>query len=44
MHKKSAELLKAISQNDFWRYFENCKARMGQCIASDGNYFEGDSM
>jgi hypothetical protein len=33
------KLLKALSQNNFKRYFKAWKAHMGQCVASDGNYF-----
>jgi hypothetical protein len=38
------QLLKALSQNDFRRCFEAWKFSMGQCVASSGNYFEGDNM
>jgi hypothetical protein len=44
IHKKTAELLQALSQDDFRRCFEACKAHMGRCVASDGNYFEGNNM
>jgi len=43
IRKKMAKLLKAFSQNDFRRRFENWKTRMGRRVASDGNYFEGDN-
>jgi hypothetical protein len=38
------ELLKALSQNYFRRCFEALKAYMGWCVASGGNYFEGNNM
>jgi hypothetical protein len=44
IHNKTAKLLKALSQTDFRRCFEDWKARMGQCVASDGNYFESGNM
>jgi len=44
IHKKMAGLLKGLSQNDLRRCFESWKARAGRCVASDGNYFEGDNM
>jgi len=34
--------LKAISQNQFQNYFEGCTRRWHRCIASQGEYFEGD--
>jgi hypothetical protein len=39
-----AQLPKALSQNDFRRFFKASKTHMGQCIASNGDYFEGDNM
>jgi hypothetical protein len=35
---KMAELLKALSQNDFRKCFKAWKARLGRCVAFDGNY------
>jgi hypothetical protein len=43
-HRKTVELLKALSQNGFRRCFEGWRDRMGRCVAFDGNYFEGDDM
>jgi hypothetical protein len=39
-----AALFQALSQNDFRRCFEAQQAYMGQRVASNGNYFEGDNM
>jgi hypothetical protein len=44
IHKKMAELLKALTQNGFRRCFKAWKICMGQHVASNGNYFEGDNM
>jgi len=44
IRKKTAELLKAVPQNDFRRCFEAWEARMGRYVTSDGNYFEADNM
>jgi hypothetical protein len=43
IQNKTAELLKVHSQNDFRRCFKVWKAHIGQCIASTGNYFEGET-
>jgi hypothetical protein len=42
--KKVAELLKALSQNDFSGCFEGWKVQMKRCIASNRNYFERDNI
>jgi len=42
IHEKMAELLKELPQNDCRRCFEDWKAHVGWCVASDGYYFEGD--
>jgi hypothetical protein len=34
--------LKAIPQNQFQNCFEGCTRRWHRCIASQGEYFEGD--
>ena len=34
--------LKAVPQNQFQNCFEGCNRRWHQCIASQGEYFEGD--
>jgi len=39
--EKTAELLTALSQNDFRGCFEASKARMERCVASCGNWNEG---
>jgi hypothetical protein len=44
IHKKTTELLKEISQNDFRRYFKTWKTGTVHYVASNGNYFERDKM
>jgi hypothetical protein len=44
IHKKIAELLKELSQNDFRRCFEAWKTCVRQCVTSNGNCFEGDNL
>jgi hypothetical protein len=44
IHKRMAELLRALSQKYFRRCFKTRKAYMGWCVASNGNYFEGVNM
>ena len=34
--------LKAVPQNQFQNCFEGCNRHWHQCIASQGEYFEGD--
>jgi len=38
----TAATLKAIPQNQFQNFFEGCTRRWHRCIASQGEYFEGD--
>ena len=40
--KKTAEALKGIKINEFKNYFEQWKKCLDRCIASNGEYFEGD--
>ena len=42
--EKTAEVLKAMSQNDLRGCFEGPKAVMGRHVASGGNYCEGGYM
>jgi len=41
--EKTAELLKAVAQNDVGGCFEAWRARVERRVAADGNYFEGGS-
>jgi hypothetical protein len=41
VHKKTAELLKTLPQNNFMGCFKAKKAPMEQCVASDGKCFKG---
>jgi len=34
--------VKAIPVNEFQRYYEEWERRLRRCVASQGNYFEGD--
>jgi len=40
--KKTTEALKGITLQEFQDCFEKWKIRLGRCIASNGQYFEGD--
>jgi hypothetical protein len=42
--ERTLELLKALSQNDFRGCFKGWNAHMEECVASNGNYSEGDRM
>lgn len=42
--EKSLEVLNSITENEFSRSFEEWKRRWGKCIASQGEYFEGDKL
>jgi hypothetical protein len=42
-HKKMAEVFQAHSQNNFIRCYKSWKGCVGQYVASDGNYFQGDN-
>jgi hypothetical protein len=39
---RTTATLKAIPQNQFQNWFEGCSRRWHRCIASQGEYFEGD--
>jgi hypothetical protein len=39
---KTTEALKGITLQEFQDCFENWKTRLDWCIASNGQYFEGD--
>ena len=38
------DMLKTIPVEDFQRCYQNWKQRLHQCAATQGNYFEGDSI
>ena len=40
--QKTAEALKGVKINEFKNCFEQWKKRLDRCIASNGEYFEGD--
>ena len=40
--KKTAEALKGIKTDEFKNCFEQWKKCLSRCIASNGEYFEGD--
>jgi len=42
IEKAVTEQLKAILVNDFQRWYEEWEQRLWRCVASQGNYFEGD--
>jgi hypothetical protein len=42
--KKMTEALKGINLQEFQDCFEKRKTRLDWCIASNGQYFEGDSI
>ena len=42
VEKKMAEALKALKINEFKNCFEQWKKHLNRCIASNGEYFEGD--
>jgi transposase len=44
VHKETAELCKAFSQNDFRKCIKVWEVCMRQCVACDGNYFVVDNM
>jgi hypothetical protein len=41
---KTTEALKDITLQEFQDCFEKKKTRLDQCIASNGQYFEGDQI
>jgi histone-lysine N-methyltransferase SETMAR len=44
IQRKTTDLLKWFTQNDFQKCFHAWKERMQQCIEAQGNYFEGDNL
>ena len=40
--KKTAKALKGIKIDEFKNHFEQWKKSLNRCIASNGEYFEGD--
>ena len=42
IRSKKTAVLKAIPQNQFQNFFEGPTRRWHRCIASQGEYFEGD--
>jgi transposase len=44
IQRKTTELLKGFTQNDFQKDFHAWKERMQHCIEAQGNYFEGDNL
>ena len=42
VQKKTTESLKAITSQEFQNCFQQWKTRLDKCIASNGEYFEGD--
>jgi hypothetical protein len=44
IEKDVTDQLKAIPVSDFQRYYEEWVLRLRQCVASQGDYFEGDKV
>jgi len=44
IEKAVTDQLKAISVSDYQRCYENWKQCLRRCVASQGNYFEGDKL
>jgi histone-lysine N-methyltransferase SETMAR len=44
IQKKTTDLLKEFTQNDFQKCFHAWKEHMQHCIEAQGNYFEGDNL
>ena len=42
VRQKTAEAAESIKIDEFKNWFEQWKKRLDRCIASDGEYFEGD--
>ena len=40
--QKTADLLKALTKEDFQHCFDQWKKRMGRCVAREGEYIEGE--
>jgi len=44
IEKTVTDRLKAIPVSDYQRCYEEWKQRLWRCVASQGNYFEGDKL
>jgi len=44
IEKAVTDQLKAIPISDFQRCYEELEQRLRRCVASQGNYFEGDKL
>jgi hypothetical protein len=44
IQRKTTDLLKGFTQNDFQKCFRAWKESMQHCIEAQGNYFEGDNL
>jgi hypothetical protein len=44
IQRKTTDLLKGFTQNDFQKCFHTWKERMQHCIEAQGNYFEGNNL
>lgn len=44
IQKAVTDQLKAIPESEFQRCYDNWKNRLERCVASQGSYFEGDSI
>jgi transposase len=44
IQRKTTDLLKGFTQNDFQKCFHTWKERMQHCIEAQVNYFEGDNL
>jgi hypothetical protein len=44
IQRKTTDLLKGFTQNEFQKCFHAWKERMQHCIEAQGNYFEGDNL
>ena len=44
IEKAVTDQLKAIPVSDFQRCYEEWDQRLRRCVASQGNYFEGDKL
>ena len=44
IEKALTDQLKAIPVSDYQRCYEEWEQRLRRCVASQGNYFEGDKL
>jgi transposase len=44
IQRKTTDLLKGFTQNDFQKCYHAWKEHMHHCIEAQGNYFEGDNL